>query len=342
MNKQKNKKVSKKANNSLAAAYVVYEGSQQRAVKPAAGIDVVYETVYGDPAFTCIGCPINPGLEERFPSLSQEAKRYDCYEFLELSFRFIGTTVISTTVGQIGLAFDPNPHTQAPSSQARFSAYESHVSSSVYKPDGLTLKVPKHMLQGRRYVRYGVEANTLFQYDPGMLIVMVRDEANQDAIGYIEVQYKIRFSDFHLEPTATPVSHRVLQISKTANQNLVSSVEGDWAFDVCSGVDGMEHTLAAGVLTLYAGVYRIHVLLDVNDNAAELFVATLDVDSNAVSKFTQTVVNAATATSERTQVFGMVVVASSDSMAITIPVTLTGAAGLLTIYNTSRMIVEAI
>jgi hypothetical protein len=341
MNKSKKQLVKKAAGKGLAAAYVTYEGSLQRGGRSDSGVDVIEDTVLGDPSFTCIGYPINPGLALRFPALSQEAKRYDCYEFLELSFRFIGTTVISTTVGQIGLAFDPNPHTQAPSTQSKFSAYECHVSSSVYKPDGLTLKVPKHMLQGRRYVRSGIEGGSLFMYDPGMLVIMVRDEANQNAIGYVEVRYKIRFTDFHLEPTTTPVSHRVIQITKTASQNLVSTVVGDWAFDSCVGVDGMEHSLASSALTLYAGVYRVTAIMEFSDNTNEEFKANLNIYVDGVSKFGQTSQIAAGAASEFLQMVGDVVIASASTTVITIPVALVGAAGTLTIDNVSKLIVVA-
>jgi hypothetical protein len=343
MNKSIIKKKKKgAASKGLAAAYVMYEGSQPRGSRIDSGVDVIAGTVYGSVAFEATGYNINPGLELRFPSLSQEAKRYDCYEFLELTFRFIGTTVISTTVGQIGLAFDPNPHTQAPSTQARFSAYEAHVASSVYKPDGLTLKVPKHMLTGRRYVRRGIEGNSLFAYDPGMLVIMTRDESSTNAIGYVEASYKIRFSDFHLEPTTSPVSHRILQITKVANQNLVSTVAGDWALDTCVTIDGMEHSLTAGALTLYTGVYRLSFVMMMTDNAAEDFKGRIVVNVDGVSVYDQTANMAATATTEALQVIGDVFVSLDDTSVVTLSVTLTGAAGVLTINNTSKLLVEAL
>jgi hypothetical protein len=342
MNKVIKRKAKKAAGKGLAAAYVMYEGSQPRQGRVDSGIDVVAGTVYGSVAFEAIGYNINPGLELRFPSLSQEAKRYDCYEFLELTFRFIGTTVISTTVGQIGLAFDPNPHTQAPDTQARFSAYEAHVASSVYKPDGLTLKVPAHMLKGRRYVRKGIEGGSLFMYDPGMLVIMTRDEASTAAIGYVEASYKVRFSDFHLEPVTVPVSHKALQVTKVALQNLVNGVAGDWAFDTISSVYGMEHSLTAGSLTLYPGVYRIQFLMNFQDNAAEFFGAKIVINVAGVSVFDQYSDTAATATTETIAQCATVYTPLSVNSAVTCSVTLYGAAGVLTILAASKLLVEAL
>jgi hypothetical protein len=339
----KSKKKSKAVSKGLAAAYVTYESSQNKVGRVEAGTDIIESEVLGDENFTTIGYPINPGLAARFPALSQEAKRFDCYEFTELSFRFVGTTVISTTVGQVGLAFDPNPHSQAPTTQAKFSAYECHVASSVYRPDGITLTVPKRMLAGRRYVRYGIEGNSLFQYDPGMLVVMVRDEADANPIGYVEVRYKVRFTDYHLEPTTSPVSHRVLQLYYGAGQAYTSGAEANWQFQtLTSNIGGMEYALAAGALTLARGVYRITASLQLTDNTAETFTATcgIDVDSTSQIQLSDNYANGGVG--HYHSVVLDVIVSLNTSSVIAVPVTLTGAAGTLNVTSSSRLIAMAL
>jgi hypothetical protein len=339
----KSKKSKKAASKGLAAAYVMVEGSQRRGVRLDEGVDVISDTVLGNSGYTALARPINPGLEECFPALSQEAKRYDCYEFLELSFRFVGTTVISTTVGQIGLAFDPNPHSMAPATQAKFSAYEAHIASSVYKPDGLTLRVPKHMLAGKRYVRYGIQGASLFLYDPGSLIIMVRDEATADPIGYVEVHYKIRFSNFHLEPTASPVAHNALNVSKVATDTFVTATPGYWAFDTCTGVDGLEHVLVPGALTLSRGVYRVTAVLECRDDTSEVFTALATIHLDTVPQLAQySRVDAATGSTEITQVVVDLFIPLSDTGDIQIEVVLNGAAGTLIVNNTSRLLIQAL
>jgi hypothetical protein len=345
MNKQK-KKGGKAASKGLAAAYVTYESSQNKVGRIEAGTDIIESEVLGNGNFTTIGYAINPGLDVRFPALSQEAKRFDCYEFLELSFRFVGTTVISTTVGQIGLAFDPNPHSQAPTTQARFSAYECHVASSVYRPDGITLNVPKRMLAGRRYVRYGQEGNSLFQFDPGMLVIMVRDEDSEDPIGYVEVKYRVRFTDYHLEPTTAPISHRVLQLYMGASQTMTTTVQADWQFaSVSTNIGGMEYSLAAGALTLARGVYRVIGNIQVGDSVNEVLSAYVGMEVGTVNQ-TEVITNfAATGGPIAAIVPVEAVVSLTDTSTISIPVTLTGAAGTLIIrggVSYSKLIVVAL
>jgi hypothetical protein len=339
----KSKKKSKAVSKGLAAAYVTYESSQNKVGRVEAGTDIIESEVLGDNNFTTLGYAINPGIALRFPALSQEAKRFDCYEFTELSFRFVGTTVISTTVGQIGLAFDPNPHSQAPTTQAKFSAYECHVASSVYRPDGLTLTVPKRMLAGRRYVRYGIEGNSLFQYDPGMLVIMVRDEADSDPIGYVEVRYKVRFSDYHLEPTTNPVSHRVLQLYYGSGQVYATGAAADWQFQtVTSNIGGMEYALEAGALTLARGIYRITAILALTNNTAETFTAVAGITASSVSQINLSNNYANGGVSHYHSVVVDVIVSLNASSVIAVPVTLTGAAGTLTVTSSSKLIAMAL
>jgi hypothetical protein len=346
MNKQQKKKT-KAASKGLAAAYITYESSQSKVGRVESGTDIVEAEVLGNTNYFATGYAINPGLDSRFPALSQEAKRFDCYEFIELSFRFVGTTVISTTVGQIGLAFDPNPHSQAPTTQAKFSAYECHVASSVYRPDGITLNVPRRMLAGRRYVRYGIEGNSLFQFDPGMLVIMVRDEVNADPIGYVEARYKIRFSDYHLEPTTSPISSRVLQLYKAATQNYVTTVQADWTFDaVSTNIGGMEYVIPSdGTVNLGRGVYHITVVLFVSDSANEAMGVNAQLHVDGVAEMIVTQLYSTTGT----LVYGTfnidTIVSLADASAITVPVTLSGAAGALTLAGGStysRLIVVAL
>jgi hypothetical protein len=325
----------------VAAAYVSTGGTSARGDKIDAGTDVIVEEVSGVTTFGCVGYSINPGLEENFESLSKEAERYDCYEFQELSFHFVGTTVITTTVGQIGMAFEPNPNSPPPSSQSKFSAYEAHVSSSVYKPGGLWLHVPRKMLVGKRYVRRGIEGSNLTLYDPGSLIIMARDEASTNVIGYVEVHYKVKFFNFHLEANVTPYRRNVLSVGKTGTQTLVTSTATNWTMDTIYG-GGLVYDLTAGNLTLDSGYYLMQLYLASSDTAAEAFQVSIAIrkDGGSVAGGVQETtclaggkVSCATAA----------LVPCSSTAVFDVRVTLVGAAGTLTIVgNSSVLIVHAL
>jgi hypothetical protein len=287
---------------------------------------------------------VNPGIEGLFAALSQEAKRYDRYEFEYLAFHFVGTTVITTTTGQIGLAFDPNPNSADPDSQAKFSAYEAHDSSSVYKPDGLWLNVPREMLRGRRFVRCGPVGSDLSLYDPGRLIVMVRDEASAASIGYVEVHYRVRFTDFHLEPSA-PIPHGLSGYNLSSGQSFTTATAAAVQFDE-NIVDGLELTNNSGVLTLPCGQYKVRVELLAVDTANELFIGSAQLQKNNAAlspPITTSLYCAGTAAGEAGPMVLSGYVTSDGTDTIRVWVTLTGAAGTLTIAgDAARIFVEAI
>jgi hypothetical protein len=342
MNKSKNNKKAKKVG--VAAAYVAMGGSSARQARVDSGTDVVVSQVLGNANYTALAYAINPGLEGQFAALAQEAKRYDRYEFLELSFHFVGTTVISTTVGQIGMAFEPNPNTGAPSTQAKFTAYESHAASSVYKPDGLTLRVPKSMLAGARFVRQGPRGGDMSLYDPGLLIVMVRDEASANPIGYIEVHYKVRFSNFHLEPTTAPVPVYMSSFERTTSQTLATATPTTWlGLTIDNSINGLGLAQSGINIALQPGCYSVRAYMCVTDDANEVFTATIALFQNSavVTSANQSFLTGVAALSAY-NIAVEAVMSASVVFNMSVVVTLTGAAGTLSIDPLSRLFIEAL
>jgi hypothetical protein len=338
MNKQQKK--SRKQGTGVALAYVATSKATVRPPRVDAGNDVIAGAVAGSTSdFSATGYSVNPGLETRFASLSQEAKRYDMYEFEELSFHFVGTTVIATTVGQVGLAFDPNPNATVPNSQARFSAYECHISSSVYKPDGLTLRVPKSMLGGRRYVRSGVEGSNLALYDPGLLVVMVRNEASTDTIGYVEARYKVRFYDFHLEANSQPRRRNVAQLGVSAPVTIVTATPTALDWDtLISGSLHADFDSVPGTVTLSAGYYLIQAVIGLTDSANEAFLMRCQLVAagdgwSGVNLFDGTV-GTYTGPANK-QLVVTAICAYNEEVTLTFLITLTGAAGVLRVLESS-------
>jgi hypothetical protein len=271
MNKNKNKS-NKKAMRvqSLPSAYAVSSNAPKRNVKVESGVDVFVDDVLGNTTpFSVLNFAINPGVAARFPALSLEAARFDRYEFESLSFHFVGTTVITTTPGQIGLAFEPNPNSDAPDDQGQFTAYESHSVASVYNPDGLWLHVPKRMLAGIRFVRTGLVGFNYCDYDPGHLILLTRDNAAATTIGYVEVHYRIRFYDYHLRP-ALEYSANAQELLRDVTQSYTTGVPGLVAWDTSEYPPQHGLGLVAGSTVIPpAGKYFIWINLACQNDTAE-------------------------------------------------------------------------
>lgn len=225
-----------------------------------AGRDIIVTTLSGASTFTASEYCINPRLSDLFPSASLSATRYDMYQFEELSFHYHPTTAVTTTPGVLFLAWEPNAARGPPDSVAQISAYESNIQGPIYSPN-LTLRVPKNKLGGMRYTRSGPTGSDLNLYDTGKLIVAT-DAVTSGECGYIEVFYKIRFSNYHLEETS-PVQNRIGELYRSGNWDFVSSVITPipWnviTYDFCGGGIQLD---PSGTFRLPTGVY--HIVADV-------------------------------------------------------------------------------
>jgi hypothetical protein len=326
-NKNKNNK-KKSRGGPIAAAYTVVNTPFSKGARAEVGKDVVVSEVAGSVNFAAIDYAINPGLEHIFGSLSKEAARFDRYEIISLEFHFIGTTVISTTTGQIGLAFDPNANSDAPTTQAEFSAYECSIISSVYRPDGLILRVPQSMLRGMRFIRNGQVGSDLSLYDPGRLVVMTRNEAGTTAIGYVEAQYRVRFHNYHLRP-GLALSQRCIQFFKSSAQTYVTTVGANFVFDSVDGSPSLYNTLSAGVVTLYPGNYWIFCTIFAQDDANESFQVSAAITKNGASYSggQQSIVTGGAGGHALTV---QAILSGEAEMTVALWLTMTGAAGTLT------------
>lgn len=163
----------------------------------SSGKDLIVTEFSGSQNFLAQSYPLNPRLAGCFPSASLTAQRYDMYKFEELVFHYHPTTAVTTTKGVVFLAWEPNANRGPPSSLQQINAYECEVEGPVYSSD-ITLRVPASKLGGFRYVRSGPNSFDLNNYDTGNLIVASDDVAGAEG-GYIEVYYRIRFLNYHLE-----------------------------------------------------------------------------------------------------------------------------------------------
>jgi hypothetical protein len=225
-------------------------------MKYEAGSDTFVGSIAGSVAFAASSYRINPGIAERNLALSLEAQKYDQYQFEELSFRFVRSKAVTTTTGMLGLALDPNPNSATPLNLNRFNAYEIRKMDSVYSE--IILRAPKEMLAGWRFVRAGPIGTDLSLYDVGRLVVAKQDEVDTSKVGFIEVNYRVKFRYFHLEPI-TPKPFNLSLYYLSANQGMTTNIADSVEYDT-KVVDGLPCVpSAAGVFTLPKGQYKVCV-----------------------------------------------------------------------------------
>jgi hypothetical protein len=298
------------------------------------GKDIIVTDFTGTATFGASDYSLNPRLSDKFPAASKSAQRYDMYQFEELMFRYHPTTAVTNTPGVIFLAWEPNPNRGPPDSVAQINAFQYHSEAPIYNPN-LQLRIPKGALGGPRFTRAGPTSSDLSLYDCGRLIVASDDVTGSEG-GYVEVSYKIRFFNYHLEE-ADPIQNRAAEVCLiTTPQSCATGVATVLVFNsLKEDFNGDDTTdLTAGSLKLPKGKYFVCGVIQTWDDTSETFTSACEIKKNGASlspKYEVQWKTGATGTTEYHSVPLSTVVESDGDDLFTVVVTLTGAAGNLTI-----------
>lgn len=119
------------------------------------------------------------------------AKEYDNYEFASLKVHYV-TTCSTLTAGLIVLTYDPNPDGQPPST---FSAARN-AQACVTGParNNLSLDLTKYV-KGRKLLTRTGFVTSYPLYDAGRLFIAATAGEDTLAVGYLEFEYTLRFSN---------------------------------------------------------------------------------------------------------------------------------------------------
>lgn len=163
--------------------------------------------------------PLNPGLLNSFPWLSQVAANYEEYEFLQLAVTFKSTInpSIATNgqVGQVCIATNYNPDQDAFGSKEEMISYSGGMSSKTSNSmiHGVECDPAKNSGTAGKYVRPGFVEGTKKDYDLGNTFVAVLnapDDYLGQCLGEIWISYtvqlrkpRITVSDNYLLPAIT-------------------------------------------------------------------------------------------------------------------------------------------
>lgn len=248
----------------------------------AAGKDIIVSDYTVLSSFSASDYALNPRLEDKFPSANLTAQRYDMYQFEELAFHWFPTTAVTTSPGIVFLGWEPNANSGPPTTVTQINAFEHHIQTPVYKP--VTLRIPKNFLGPPRYTRSGPTGSDLNFYDTGRLIVA--SDHGDSKSGYVEVTYRIRFFNYHLERT-TMVQSRLAEARRiTTDQTFAAGTETTVEFNSLGEDFNGDDSIALasnGQITLPAGKYQVWIMVHLQNQVNEATVYNLYLEKDGAT-----------------------------------------------------------
>lgn len=258
------------------------------------GKDIILAAVEGSATPTFTEIDINPRLPDSFPSGHLSAQRYDMYEFTSLRFRYFPTSAATDTKGIIFLGWEPNANRQAPPNTTDgvkiINAFEYHTQGPVWSPSIVLNVDPKH-LPPPRYCRYLPTSSDLNLYDTGSLVVGA-DGGPGGTVGYVEVEYSIRFYGYHLEDTLRSQSRAAVATLAVApgtatTKEVTPTFIEKFGNTLFSFVTGNEWVIPAGkylinsIMDMY-GVGGTHNLYALEQGGTKVLQSEFSSNSNAL------------------------------------------------------------
>lgn len=267
------------------------------------------------------------------------------YQFEELRFHYHPTTAVTTTPGVVILAWEPNANRGPPETLPQINAFEHHCEGPSYSPN-ITLTVPKNRLGGPRYCRAGPTGSDLNFYDTGRLVVAhdkCSTAAGYQTEGYVEVYYKIRYFNYHLEE-ADPFQSRAAEVRLISATPCTTGVQRSVGFDSIGedfgGVDSLALNVSGDLLYVPKGMYHITFWATCLDSVSETFIATAEIHKNFLALSPAIYVTNTSAVGGYITVSGSgVITLDNETNTLSTKITLTGAAGTLSVVGARMSLV---
>jgi hypothetical protein len=139
--------------------------------------------------YNCDSYPVQPGLPNMFPWLSQVATTHQKYKFTKLVFTYVPVASTST-VGRVTLVYALDPLDPIPTSKTELFQYPTSTEGSVWSPTTLSVDCSKLLLL---FTRGGFVADTdIKTYDAGQLFAASSNTAVASSVlGEIFVDYEV-------------------------------------------------------------------------------------------------------------------------------------------------------
>ncbi len=276
---------------------------------------------------------LNPGLASAFPLGYVTARLYDQYRVKNFKICFEAATS-ATIPGLVYLSPEYNVNEPPPTTKSQLVNTMGAEKSQAWVDGEIHLDVSSiHASGPRKFVRSGLVPDNRIAYDIANLSLLTVNNGTTDAIGELWFEYELEFYVPQKETTTT--SMKVSAWNLSSAQTLASTVAETIVYDEATSgtTNQLGITNTSGVFTLPIGVYRVDYQLSCFDTAAETFSATVNLQKNGaamVPPVSDGFTSAAVA-NQRMPISGFAVLTSDGTDTFEINVTLTGAAGTLTV-----------
>jgi len=294
-------------------------------------------TISGNTTFGSVAYALNPGIAATFPWLSTVASSYEQYSFRRLRFHYV-TRCATSYVGSVLLAQEYDALDSAPSTEVNMAMMAGAKEDVPWRDQVIDFVVSDMFPLGpRKFVRSGALSTTadLKTYDAGQLFIGLAACADTSAIGKLWVEY-----DVDLYIPQNPNASQVAAIGAGAlftlhaAESFSSGVAKLVSFDT-SAYNSIGASNTSGSVTLLSGNYMVEAVLTMKDTSNEAFQAIVEIRKNgsASSPVYQTAVafGSGTGTNLFLCIPIMGYINSSGSDAVSVYLTMTGAAGTLTL-----------
>ncbi len=287
---------------------------------------------------------VNPGLEVTFPRLSIEARTWQFYRFHMIKFVYLGTAPSSTT-GAVLLSPDYDPDNLLGDNESGLANTQDARQGNAWLPFEVVLDpAAMYATNPRKKIRRGSVPAPLSAYDSARLTVSSIANGTTNAIGKLWVVYDVEFFVPQVESPTDPRAPSIVAYNLPSDQTITTATPTVADLDetmLFSASQTVPWTNSNGTITPARGSYLVRVDLSAIDSGAEVFTlfASLFVNGAALSipiegeQFRSATANAAISCS-----FGGPVYFDGDDTC-TVVVTLTGAAGTLSLRSDKSRIV---
>jgi hypothetical protein len=276
---------------------------------------------------------LNPGIAASFPWLAPQAAQWEQYVVHKLDVEWIPIAPTSTQ-GDVIISPDYDSSDPTPTTETQASDNVDTVVDSVWKNIIVRLD-PKAMmgLGPRKYVRPCAIAGDIKTFDLGKLFVCTNNASGGAvAVGKIWLDYDFEFLVPQNSPNPDTVPQQTSMFLRTTNQTFTTATPAALQFATVSYDPLSFGPAVAGVFTPPAGVYRLSSQASCSDSSNEAFTVRMDIYKNGAlaTGLSAQLSQPAFATDDISLgIDGVVPLNGTDT--VNIEMTMTGAAGTLTV-----------
>lgn len=287
----------------------------------------------GTVSFSARKYAVNPGLSVSFPWLSSEASKWEQYRFHKIRYRYV-TRTSTSTVGSVILSPDYNVRDIAPATEVAATDTQDAVEDCAWKEICCDLDpLAMYPVGPRKLVRTSMVSGDLNLYDSANMFICTVEQTGTDSIGKIWVDYDVEFFVPQNSPSDYTKSSNCSIYGRSSAQTFTTTVGDNILWDAATSDPLGIGSQSGGLFTPPAGTYKVYCQGEFLDSSAENFAAQMALVFNG-GGLTPPVITLDNRTalaggSTPLHLLGVVSCSGSDTVALT--VTLTGAAGTLTL-----------